>query len=187
MMTQRLEISILTAPLAAIDRRVLSLAWYSALRLAQEDSIPFTCGPGRVRSSASGTLPRWKVSHAAVDRRDVPARAARISRASTLGPCGNAHAKNGFRRAVRSLVIRASHNGYADSRVSCRRATFTLGRGSARIHVVLQTKGDRTTLVALCRPELRRVVARALAATRLALAARGIGVDLAAQGVRQCS
>ncbi len=30
-MTQQLEVSILAAPLAAIDRRVLSQAWYAAL------------------------------------------------------------------------------------------------------------------------------------------------------------
>ena len=38
MMTQQLEVSILAAPLAAIDRRVLSQAWYSALRLARDDA-----------------------------------------------------------------------------------------------------------------------------------------------------
>src|SRR6202034_3463065 len=37
MMTQQLEVSILAAPLAAIDRRALSQAWYSALHLATPD------------------------------------------------------------------------------------------------------------------------------------------------------
>ena len=37
MMTQQLEVSILAAPLAAIDRRALSQAWYSALHLARSD------------------------------------------------------------------------------------------------------------------------------------------------------
>jgi hypothetical protein len=35
MITQQLGYSILTAPLAAIDRRALSQAWYSALHLAR--------------------------------------------------------------------------------------------------------------------------------------------------------
>jgi hypothetical protein len=48
MMTQQLEVSILAAPLAAIDRRALSQAWYSALHLARPDRSPVPpreCGP----------------------------------------------------------------------------------------------------------------------------------------------
>src|ERR1700678_3424391 len=36
MMTDRLRVSVVAAPLAAIDPRALSQAWYSALHLARE-------------------------------------------------------------------------------------------------------------------------------------------------------
>jgi hypothetical protein len=67
-----------------------------------------------------------------------------------------------------------------------RRATFSLGRGRARVHVILQSTASTVTLVALCRPEMRRVVARALAQARWALAARGIQFNHAQGGGKPC-
>jgi len=87
-------------------------------------------------------------------------------------------------RAPRPPLARAIASAFAGA--TLRRATFSVGRGSARIHVVLQTKGNRMTLIALCRPHLSEAVARALAQARVALAARGIGVELRTKGVRKC-
>jgi hypothetical protein len=67
------------------------------------------------------------------------------------------------------------------------RATLAIGRGNARVHLILQTKGERATLLALCRPDMRLVVGRALADARVALAARGVGVDILDWGGRSCS
>ena len=55
MMTQQLEVSILAAPLAAIDRRALSQAWYSALHLAGPDQQgrPFLRPHGAKRTLAA--------------------------------------------------------------------------------------------------------------------------------------
>lgn len=186
MMTQQLEISILAAPLAAIDRRALSQAWYSALRLARDEQIPFTSKPRRMPVFVPVALREPAAPSEAVDRRSAPKRTESPVR-SNAPRCSDSEARNACRLKPRSPIVRTKNNGYADSRGSCKRATFTLGRGRARIHVVIQTKGARTTLVALCRPELRGFVARALTEARLALAARGIGVELAAQGVRRCS
>jgi hypothetical protein len=55
------------------------------------------------------------------------------------------------------------------------------------VHVILQTGGDRSALVALCRPELEAIVSRALAQAGQALAARGIAVEIRARGVARCS
>ena len=68
-----------------------------------------------------------------------------------------------------------------------RRATFSLGRGGARVHVILQSNAGTVTLVALCRPEMRELVARALAQARLALAAGGFEIPLLSDGEPLCS
>jgi len=75
---------------------------------------------------------------------------------------------------------------FAYSASQIKRATFSMGRGEARVHVILQTNGNVATLVALCRPQMRAVVARALAHARFALAARGFVLDLEMRGER-CS
>ena len=75
---------------------------------------------------------------------------------------------------------------FAHSTPQVRRATFSMGRGAARVHVILQTNGNVATLVALCRPQMRGVVARALAQARLALATRGVLLDCETRGKR-CS
>jgi hypothetical protein len=68
-----------------------------------------------------------------------------------------------------------------------KRATFSIGRGNARVHIILQTKGERATLLAVCRPEERLVVARALTQARFALASLGIGIALHEAGAVGCS
>ncbi len=73
MMTQQLHVSILAAPLAAIDPRALSQAWYSALRLAHgapgdlanRRPLRDRCAPAsehlnrRVSGKATGSRPSW--------------------------------------------------------------------------------------------------------------------------------
>lgn len=186
MMTQQLEVSILAASLAAIDRRVLSQAWYAALRLqrdaptaaASESPMPerrsriapsrcafpaVRFGPAQARSEIAPRAHSTKKTRACVDEQSRRPREV---------------------RPPRPPLARAIESAFAGAPL--RRATFSVGRGSARIHVVLQTKGNRTTLIALCRPHLSEAVARALAQARVALAARGIGVELRARGDRRC-
>jgi hypothetical protein len=188
MMTQQLEVSILAAPLAAIDRRVLPQAWYSALRLARETpslSVARAHRGGGVGNPASRPFP--KPSLTATLRR-VPVRSAHFSEAESLRVLGDEDwARLRDDRARRWPLARAIENAFSDPRAKLRRATFSMGRGSARIHVVLQTKGQRAALVALCRPELSGLVARALLQARRALAARGVDVELRAKGVQTCS
>jgi hypothetical protein len=188
MMTQQLEVSILAAPLAAIDRRMLSQAWYSALRLARETTRLPTARPHRgvvVGSPAARQVPK-PILTAHPPR--VPVRPPHFSAATSLGVCGDEDwARLRPDRTRRWPLARAIENAFSDPRAKVRRATFSMGRGSARIHVVLQTKGQRAALVALCRPELSGLVARALMQARLALAARGVDVELRAKGVQPCS
>lgn len=183
MMTQQLNVSILAAPVAAIDPRVLSQAWYSALHLARaREGAPLVrraarsrfpmAAPGRRRD---GTSPNGGA--AATQRRPRPAERVWVMASGDGGSSG--------RSAARPLARRIEL-AFTSSRAAHRRATFTLGRGSARVHVILQTQGNKSSLVALCRPDLEPVVAGALAEAARALAARGIVGEVFVRGFVRC-
>jgi hypothetical protein len=187
MITQQLEVSILAAPLAGMDRRALSQAWYSALRLTPKAQ---QITPVRRRAHREAGI---DVQRRSIDRSDT---AACTNAATRIAPVGVARRVTlGFdeeasllpRRAPRSTLAERIEHAFADVGSRPKRATFSMGPGHARVHVILQTTGARTTLLALCRPQLRGVVGRALAQARLALAQRGIGVELRAVGERACS
>jgi hypothetical protein len=185
MMTQQLGASILCAPLAAIDRRALSQAWYSALRLAREPHAPATPAPVRPQQPESAARPDLKAAVTPWRRGVVPERAGSASVGSR--PSGPVAESAADRRALRSRLARDIQRALLDPRSALKRATFTIGREGARVHVVLQTRGDRVCLVAFCPPAQRASVARALAQARFALASRGIVVNLETRGTEQCS
>lgn len=169
MMTQQLGFSILSAPLAAIDRRALSQAWYSALHLAREHAAP--AQPPRSRASCAPAVPcnkrtneRGTFSSQREDR-SAHASTARHERGTAVE-----------RRAVRSPLARKIERVFLDPVRRPVRATFTLG-GASRVHVALQSTSGGVRLIALCAPELRTRVARALDEARYALARRGIALD----------
>lgn len=183
MMTHELEVSILAAPLEAIDRRMLSQAWYSALHLA---------GPAR-HSAAKLTAQRpWPMRPA--ERRHVMRLAPNAQKPELNSP-RTLHAIRGAAHPGEVAMLRRSSHSSLAARIERafaaaslpKRATFSLGRGNARVHVVLQTTPARAMLVALCRPELRADVGQALAQARTALAARGIALDVRKLGGRACS
>jgi hypothetical protein len=190
MMTQQLEVSILAAPLAAIDPRALSQAWYSALGL-----VPRT--PDARRAAGRMQTPACaRVRAGSREETKVMSRATGESRA-LLGirlkksepRALEDECRSTLRRQVLDalpLAVRIAR-AFSDPRWRPKRATFSMGRGNARVHVILQTKGDSTTLVAVCRPELRAIVGRALTDARIALAARGIGVEVLAQEGSTCT
>jgi hypothetical protein len=183
MMTQQLHVSILAAPVSAIDPRALSQAWYSALRLARDSSqLPFsTCAlPEEPCAIAPSVL------HRAYRRAEANvAGAVAISRLAKR--CGGVLSDASARRTVaRPSLARRIERAFAGARAPQRRATFSFGQGSARVHVILQTSGTRSMLVALCRPELQPFVSRALAQAGRALATRGIAGDLRVRTIGRC-
>lgn len=187
MMTHELEVSILAAPLAAIDRRMLSTAWYSALGLssASRDVLPTPyCARNAARTQTRAC------SHDLLDRARCAAverNVSHVARIETPKSVGERETPDAARRrALRGPLGQRIEQAFCDSRWHPKRATFSIGRGSARVHVILQTSGTRMTLLALCRPEMRSIVARALAQARLALAARGFGVDPPLKGSPRC-
>jgi hypothetical protein len=183
MMTQQLEISILAAPIAAIDRRALSEAWYSALRLERGDAERAGGGHRRPTGVAYELPVVRRQCHASFERSIEHYRAQSTQSASAPEPqAGSAIAPN---RTVFPLSGRIERTFFRQS-APLRRATFSLGRGRSRVHVILQSTAGTVTLIALCRPEMRHVVARALAQARWALAARGIQFKHVRSGGKPC-
>ncbi len=172
MMTQQLGFSVLTAPIAAIDRRALSQAWYSALHLAHgsanqeapkriaalksrgESQHTVSSGRGGV-AVHGGTLPR-------VHRQSIPERR---------------DATPVDRRSLRSPLARKIEHVFLRPNAETKRATFTIDAGSARVHVTMQRTAHGLRLVAVCPPRVRQTVAHALEQARYALAARGIALN----------
>jgi hypothetical protein len=183
MMTDQLQVSVLSAPLASIDRRALSQAWYSALQMARPSptsptgTLSLAHQPRAAKTSAkpsgSGVRTRVFETHLlpAASRRQT----VRLARGVAIE-----------RRRERSPLAREIERTFLDPRSQVKRAAFTIENG-ARVHVFVQTQGSRTTLVALCPPRLRSAVARALAQARFALARRGIVVDFVSKGIEPCS
>jgi hypothetical protein len=173
MMTQQIGFSILTAPLAAIDRRSLSQAWYSALHLAQHGASQPASAHASVQSREH-------------EFRQIPGRTSgeHVARASTVRfvphprAATHADAPHEERRAARSLLARRIERAFLDPSRRVERATFTLDGSRARVHVALQSTGTSTRLVAVCPSSMRAGVARALEEARYALALRGVALHI---------
>ncbi|MGD0967527.1 MAG: hypothetical protein ABR949_04490 [Candidatus Aquilonibacter sp.] len=174
MITQQLDYSILTAPLAAIDRRALSQAWYSALHLARSVS-PAANVPQHLLKARTAEAVTQRVHIAGTAHRAQPLasspRGAGRSRMKVEAP---------ERRAVRSPLARRIERTFLDPARPVRRATFSVAGTRdgkrARVHVALQSGASGMRLVAVCPAALRAVVARALDQARYALALRGISL-----------
>jgi hypothetical protein len=181
--TAQIGISVLSAPLAAIDRRSLSQAWYSALHLARDGSPSKRAA---TRPAAAKPIPvSAPASLAGSSRRaaaDAPASVKTSQRVQ-------ARAGGALERRVPRLPLaRRIERALFERTSSAARTTFAIGEGAGRVVVVLHVTGDRVRLVALCSPALRRTVARALDQARFALAARGIALDTGVlEGAARCS
>lgn len=181
-MSQQIGFSVLSAPLAAVDRRALSQAWYSALHLAR-DASPVECPAVRQKSTASGgsaTAPPRQVRHAGpAGAAPMPPRAMRESIAERID-CGV------DRRAARSPLARRIEREFLRPLRPARRATFSIAGDGSRVHVTLQGSGPHLRLVAVCSSRLRSTVARAISEARYALASRGIALELVVRGTQPC-
>jgi hypothetical protein len=181
--TAQLGISVLSAPLAAIDRRSLSQAWYSALHLARDAAPPKGAATRRAGERPITASPQARSTASPVragDAGPVISKPVRRAPARTGAPVE--------RREPRLPLTRRIERALFERTSSAARTTFSVGEGTGRVVVVLHVTGDRVRLVALCSPALRRTVARALDQARFALAARGIALDGGVlEGVATCS
>jgi hypothetical protein len=170
MMTEQLGFSILTAPIAAIDRRALSQAWYSALHLAQTAHV----APGaflKPQVSASGS----ECAARSVESRNRTRLLVHDVRSVTHAPARKSQIMPPVeRRAERSTLARRIERAFLNPFARPQRATFTVDGTRARVHVALQTTAAGVRIVAVCPASIRSRVSRALDEARFALATRGI-------------
>ncbi len=172
MMTQQLGFSVLTAPIAAIDRRSLSQAWYSALHLAHESPRHDT------PKAAHALNTEAELNVAVLPERNGARTGAAVSLAiHRTTKRSRAEATPVDRRSSRSPLARKIEYLFLRPNLTTTRATFTIDGSSARVHVSMQQTRSGLRLVAVCPSEARERVARALEQARYALAARGIVVD----------
>ena len=173
MMSQQLDFAILTAPLAAVDRRALSQAWYSALHLAAASRGPSGDAPAPqcVRGSDASSTQRIE------QKSSKPAAGTPRTVASQKERAGGALI-SAERRALRSPLARRIERAFHNPVQRSQRATFTVDGTRARVHVTLQSSPAGARIVAVCPPAVRAGVARALEQARYALAARGVALHV---------
>jgi hypothetical protein len=187
MMTERIEVSILAAPLAAIDRRALSQAWYSALYFDRRQTRPSENTVQRSHAGATfASHVGQRAKHPSLERNVESRQTNRSSPRAAQTHLVPSVVRTATLRTIFPLSLRIEHTFFR-TKAPVRRATFSLGRGGARVHVILQSNAGAVTLVALCRPEMRELVARALAQARLALATRGFEIAELSEGEPLCS
>ncbi len=179
--TEQLHFSVLTAPVAALDRRALSQAWYSAL---YGDGRAAHSG-AKTRSISAQTLLKSNTQSAAVQRPGEPAQRP-VSRAGSAAARLREDGEPFDRRAPRSALARKIERAFLRPHNAARKTSFTLDGEHGRVHIVLQTNGSRLQLVAICAPNSRRSVAQALAQARYALALRGIDLETVTREAPQC-
>lgn len=172
MTTEPLQFSVLAAPVAAIDRRALSQAWYSAL---YRQAAP-------VRN-AQPAAPSKPPRHGARTPLTQP-RASDDARAIGHAPCRMERSDNGIRaaagmerRQIRCALARKIERAMLRPQGAPKRATFRIRGVPGRVHVMLRGGARGMQLVAVCSRNARAQVGAALAQARYALAARGISVD----------
>ncbi len=180
--TQPLEVSVLAAPIAAIDRRALSQAWYSALGYGARNAprpspaarVPRATAKSagrRAESSSGATTPSKNVSQ------PMPQR----TRAQQPPPSSDPERA----RKRTSHLERLAASTVRSQRV--KRATMRLGDGQDRVHVVMEHRGAKLHLVAVCRRDVHERVVRALADVCSNLARRGVATHAQVHGDASCT
>lgn len=179
--TEQLQFSVLTAPVASLDRRALSQAWYSALYGAGRGNGGENTSLQVRPHTAAASQPHCHDATAGVD----PRRAALAH-----GTGAKAHRQpEGMpadRRAPRSKLARKIERVLLKPHTGAQKRSFTIEGKHGRVHVLLQSRGTQLKLVAICPPKARAHVSAALAQARYALALRGIDLDADARSAQAC-
>lgn len=172
--TENLRFSVLCAPLARVDRRTLSQAWYSALyhdhSQARHAPLHGAAISAPCAASSASSMPMSQAAKpASVRRAQLPEpalpRLPAIDRRARQSPLA--------RRIERRLCRKPLPSHTA--------ATFRVGP-KGRVRLLVRAAGSEVRLIAICAAEVRGQVGAALAQARYALAARGIRLDGRVQG-----
>lgn len=178
---EHLEFSVLTAPVASLDRRGLSQAWYSAL-YGSASKAQTAATPQKRPASRAGNTAALPHPHAGNTTRAASS-AVPFARARRTG---NAAGGQIERRAPRSPLARKIERTFLQPRTPAQKASFSIDGSHGRVRVLLQKSGTRMKLVAICAPRAARAVAAALAQARYALATRGIALETETRGDAAC-
>lgn len=169
--SEHLQFSVLTAPIASFDRRALSQAWYSALYGE----------PQPVRVPAEQTQKPSERLRAQCKPVTAPTEAPQTKAA---GSSMRAHATQSLsrggeieRRGPRSALARKIERTFLHPKPAARKASFTFESEFGRVQVLLHSNGSHMKLVAVCSAKAKAYVARALAQASYALALRGIDLE----------
>ena len=181
--TQHLEFSVLTAPLAAVDRRGLSQAWYSALY--GESATPVQ-KPHVKSAVAFAQALHAPPKPAQSERTAAVLRPAALKTPAQKKPDAFATGGTADRRAQRSPLARKIERVFLDPKARMQKASFTLEGGEGRVQVLLRTQGSHVKLIALCPRKAIKQVAAALAQARYALARRGIALETELRDAAAC-
>ncbi len=179
--SEQLQFSVLTAPVACVDRRALSQAWYSALYGSRMAAPPrANVAPTATATQAAAGNARARLNDDSTTMRASAVCAARGNQAERT------RGEPMERRAARSPLARKIERAFAQPRNAAHKTSFTFDGDYGRVHMVLHTHGAQLKLVAICPPKARPAVAAALAQARYALALRGIDLDAQMHGPRAC-
>ena len=177
---EHLQFSVLTAPIAAIDRRGLSQAWYSALYRtsgeSQKRAFPPSELPFGERSPRGATA-----THSTPQHRNVTDSKIACVREDSGGR--NVPAE---RRAPRSALARKIERALLHPGAAARKGSFTIEGAAGRVQILLRAQGSRVKLVAICSPKAKAQVAEALAQARYALATRGVLLETQTREAAAC-
>jgi hypothetical protein len=176
--SEQLHFSVLSAPIAAADRRALSQAWYSALyrasgqRPSSDARLPANQGrtpgvPGKGGRPA-GAAARATLSRAAGVQTYAPQAAGADRRSPQLR----------LARQIESVVRRRGSNRAA--------ATFVLDGTRARVRILVVAAGGSVRVIAICSKRVQDAVARALAQASYASAARGVVLNTSTREDERC-
>jgi hypothetical protein len=165
------SLTVVATQLALTDRRALSEAWYSALRLA----APARAGSAALRGpfpAARRALGRFigTQTQASV----VAVRSGAVTIARTRLPQSVRPADVLERRAPPSDLARRIERALARRARHALPVSFAVRAAEGRVHLLVRADGTATRIVAVCAAPLRARVERALAQARFALAARGV-------------
>lgn len=169
--SEHLHFSVLTAPVAAIDRRALSQAWYSALYRTSGEPQP-------QRMVRNGALPAKRSAISApVERPSLREYRGGLSKGVRTDEDAELRGPQADRRAPRSALARKIERALLHPAAKARKGFFTIEGSAGRVHILLREQGLRVKLIAICTPRAKAQVAAALAQARYALAQRGVQLE----------
>jgi len=179
-MNETTTVAILATDLAYTDRRALSQAWYSALRLAggdAHDAQARRAPPPRHRASLARAAQGGDAL--ALDAGDGRNRRRGRTGAERLEARRAGAAEPLERRNTKTELARTIERGIARRAPCAETASFVVRAANGRVHLVVRSGAGGTRVVAVCAPSLCERVERALAQARFALAGRGLRAEAA--------